>query len=330
MKNLRNSILQLPECVTFSGGSALNRATELRPNQKELDELCSRQDAKAILFWRGKPLIQRESGDSIGWVRTNHKRLSETSERPVFLGFARDAPVFAYDISDWILGDAPQVAPDSIFDETEQFLPGFPDGCRFANLRSVMTSLSADDAEIVVTGKVLTGWHHTHRFCPRCGSATEMQMGGWQRACPACSHNSFCRTDPVVIMLVTKGNSLLVGRSHGWPAGMYSLLAGFVEPGETIEAAVRREVLEEAGVNVGKVGYLASQPWPFPASLMIGCRAEAETSDISVDAEELEDARWIAREDMLEVYAGRVDSIRPPRNGAIADYLTRRWLADCL
>jgi NAD+ diphosphatase len=131
-------------------------------------------------------------------------------------------------------------------------------------------------------------------------------------------------------MLITHQNKVLLGRSPGWPEGMYSLLAGFVEPGETIEAAVRREVFEEAGVTVGEVGYLASQPWPFPASLMLGCRGEATSQEITIDPVEIEDARWVTREEMAEVSAGNHSEIRPARKGAIAHFILHNWLADRL
>jgi len=146
----------------------------------------------------------------------------------------------------------------------------------------------------------------------------------------ACGAHHFPRTDPVVIMLITKGNRVLLGRNAVWPEGMYSLLAGFVEPGETVEAAVRREVLEEAGVPVGPVRYLASQPWPFPASLMLGCHGEALDEAITVDPSELEDALWLDRQAVLQVFSGRHPVVRPPRKGAIAEFLLRNWLADRL
>jgi NAD+ diphosphatase len=155
-------------------------------------------------------------------------------------------------------------------------------------------------------------------------------MAGWQRICPSCGAHHFPRTDPVVIMLVTRGNSVLVGRSPGWPPGMYSLLAGFVEPGETLEAAVRREVFEEAGVRIGAVRYLSSQPWPFPASLMVGCRGEALPGEITIDPAEIEDALWLTREQMVTVMAGAHPRIRAPRRGAIAHFLVEAWLADRL
>jgi NAD+ diphosphatase len=134
----------------------------------------------------------------------------------------------------------------------------------------------------------------------------------------------------VVIMLITHCNRVLLGRGPTWPEGMYSLLAGFIEPGETIEAAVRREVFEESGVRVGAVGYLASQPWPFPASLMLGCRGEATSEAITVDPEELADARWVTREEMVSAFAGTHPLIKPSRKGAIARFLLENWLADRL
>ena len=155
-------------------------------------------------------------------------------------------------------------------------------------------------------------------------------MAGWQRNCPACGTSHFPRTDPVVIMLITHGNSVLMGRSPGWPEGMYSLLAGFDEPGETLEAAVRREVLEEAGVRIGQVGYLTSQPWPFPASLMFGCQGQATSEDITIDPTEIEDALWVSREEMMEVFEGNHPKMLPARKGAVAHFLLENWLADTL
>ena len=155
-------------------------------------------------------------------------------------------------------------------------------------------------------------------------------MAGWQRICGACGAQHFPRTDPVVIMLVTRGNNVLLGRSPGWPEGMFSCLAGFMEPGEPMEAAVRREVLEETGIKVGSVRYLASQPWPYPASLMLGAAAEALDEAITLDPAELEAARWVSREDMARAFAGEHPEIRAPRRGAIAGFLLRNWLADRL
>ena len=155
-------------------------------------------------------------------------------------------------------------------------------------------------------------------------------QAGWQRDCHACGAHHFPRTDPVVIMLITRGNSVLLGRSPGWPEGVYSLLAGFVEPGETIEAAVRREVYEETRIQVAEVGYLASQPWPFPTSLMVGCRGRAVSCDITIDPTEIEDAIWVSREELADCFAGQNPRLKPARKGAIAHFLLWNWLADRL
>ncbi|MEO0830662.1 MAG: NAD(+) diphosphatase, partial [Pseudomonadota bacterium] len=140
----------------------------------------------------------------------------------------------------------------------------------------------------------------------------------------------FPRTDPVVIMLITHGNAVLMGRSPGWPEGMFSLLAGFVEPGETLEAAVRREVFEESGIKVGDVDYLSSQPWPFPASLMFGCHGHATSTEITIDPLEIEAAMWVSREEMMTIFAGDHPTVLPARKGAIAHFLIENWLADTL
>ena len=155
-------------------------------------------------------------------------------------------------------------------------------------------------------------------------------MAGWQRDCPECGGHHFPRTDPVVIMLVTHGDDVLLGRSPGWPEGMFSLLAGFIEPGEPIEAAVRREVFEEAGVRVGAVTYLASQPWPFPASLMFGCRGEALGREITIDPAEIEQALWVSKARLAAIFEGKDPEIKPARKGAIAHFILWNWLADQL
>ena len=194
----------------------------------------------------------------------------------------------------------------------------------------LMQLLSPPDLAIYGGARSLVDWHARHRFCARCGSSTKPVKGGWQRHCDNCGADHFPRTDPVVIMLITHGNRVLLGRNAAWPQGMFSLLAGFIEPGETMEAAVRREVFEEAGIRVGPVRYLASQPWPFPASLMFGCAGEALDDAITIDPEEIEDARWITREEMLTVTAGVHPEIKPARKGAIAHFLIANWLADRL
>jgi NAD+ diphosphatase len=318
--------MRLAETVTF-GGSALDRAAALRGDAVRL---AGHLEAGRVLpIWRGKPLVAGPGHAALGWLPAGHPVLAPGGAA-LFLGLDDGVARFACDISAWAPEAGAEAVASGFFDPAEQRHPALPEDHVFAELRGVMTRLSPRDAELAATAKALLQWHASHRFCAACGAASQVAQAGWQRICPACGTHHFPRTDPVVIMLVTRGNSLLMGRSPGWPDGMYSLLAGFVEPGETLEAAVRREVFEEAGVTVGTVGYLASQPWPFPASLMLGCRAEALSSEITLDPVELEDALWVTREEMLAIMSGAHPRIRAPRKGAIAHFLTAAWLADRL
>lgn len=318
------------ETVTF-GGSALNRAAELRGTEAQA-ALQAHPSAKTTLFWRGKPLVQDKADEALGlvWVDLDHPALGRAAYSLVFLGLNEEKePLFLADISIWEPEELPETL-NAFLDPSQQVHPALTNGEYFAELRAIMTQVSARDAELAATGRGLLEWHRTHGYCATCGAASNMAMAGWQRNCPACNRSHFPRTDPVVIMLITHGNKALMGRSHAWPEGMYSLLAGFVEPGETLEAAVRREVFEESGIRVGQVCYLASQPWPFPASLMFGCAGEALNEDIVIDPKEIEDALWVSREEMLDVFEGVHPEIKPARKGAIAHFLLENWLADHL
>ena len=177
---------------------------------------------------------------------------------------------------------------------------GFRAPEEWATLRAVGPSLAPEDAGLVVQAQALSEWHRAHRFCPRCGGGLVVSGGGYVLTCESCGRQQFPRTDPAVIMLVVDGDRALLGRQAAWPTGRFSTLAGFVDPGESLEQAVVREVMEEAGVEVSDVSYFGSQPWPFPSSLMIGFFARAVTTDIRVDGEELEAARWFSREQMRE------------------------------
>lgn len=317
------------ETVTF-GGSGLDRAGEIRADADAIKAALAQEDTRAVLFWRGKPLISKENPASLIRLPMDHPVMQSVSPDYILLGRESGAARFAADLSGWIPDDLDPSVLGGFLDPSEQHHPEFPETWVFAELRRVMTWLSARDAELAATGKAILGWHDTHKFCARCGAASGMAQAGWQRTCPDCAAGHFPRTDPVVIMLITHGNSVLMGRSPGWPEGMYSLLAGFVEPGETLEAAVRREVFEEAGVRVGPVSYLSSQPWPFPASLMFGCSGEALDTQITIDPVEIEDAIWVSKEDMMTAFAGEHPLLLPARKGAIARFLLENWLADRL
>jgi NAD+ diphosphatase len=313
------------ETVTF-GGSGLDRAAEMRGDIKALSAVMQDDQTRTVLLWRGKPLIDAQG--VLQRLPLTHPILSESQTPPILLGREEGAAIFAHDISSW--EPAQKADADSFLDITEQCHPSLPQGHVFAELRRIMTRLTPRDAELAATAKAVFSWHDSHRFCARCGAPSEMTKSGWERICPSCGTPHFPRTDPVVIMLITHGNKTLVGRSPGWPKGMYSCLAGFVEPGETIEAAVRRETWEEAGIKVGQVRYLASQPWAFPSSLMFGCYGEALDDTITLDPNELEDARWMTREEVAEAFAGNHPDVLPARKGAIAHFLLRNWLADRL
>lgn len=195
-------------------------------------------------------------------------------------------------------------------------------------MRRIMGGMPAEDLAIYGMARSVVDWHARHRFCARCGSGTAPAKGGWQRTCGTCKAEHFPRVDPVTIMLVEHGGRLLLGRQPNFPEGFYSALAGFVEPGETIEEAVAREVMEEAGVTVKGADYVMSQPWPFPAQLMIGCFATAEDDRLIVDRTELEDARWFTREEVASAMASPAGggAFVPPPPVAVAHHLLKWWL----
>lgn len=317
------------EKVTF-GGSGFNRAGDFRRDEGALKQMYANPEAQVLPVWRGKPLISGDENRQLAFLPPNHTVFQDAKEAPVFLGLEDDRPYFAHDISSWPGPDSDMSQIGNFIDNSEQTHPDLSDEQRFAELRRIMAVLSPRDAELAAMSVGIFSWHRSHRFCAKCGEPSETKAGGWQRNCTRCETQHFPRTDPVVIMLITRGNKVLIGRSHGWPEGMYSLLAGFMEPGETLEAAVRREVFEETGVRVGNVGYLASQPWPFPSSLMFGCYGEATTDEITIDKTEIEDAKWVCREEIADAWATKSSVLIAARKGAIAHFLLRRWLEDTL
>ncbi|SDK91901.1 NAD(+) diphosphatase [Streptomyces indicus] len=204
-------------------------------------------------------------------------------------------------------------------------LPGRMDqSARPAGLREAGLLLSPRDAGLMVHAVALENWQRMHRFCSRCAERTQIAAAGHIRRCPACGAEHYPRTDPAVIMAVTdEEDRLLLGRQVHWPEGRFSTLAGFVEPGESIEQSVRREVFEEAGVTVGEVEYVASQPWPFPSSLMLGFMARATSSEINVDGDEIEEARWFSRDELRAAFES--GEVIPPYGISIAARLIELW-----
>jgi NAD+ diphosphatase len=276
-------------------GALLDRADHLRLDSAALAAAMDHAEARLLGMAGLDPLVDDEA-------RLVWQPVAGDADELLFLGFDAGAPLFA-----------PLV-------ETA------PVGSRPAHLFRVMAAMDAREAAIWGAARALNEWHNRHRFCGQCGGRSAPYRAGWGRKCAACAAEMFPRVDPVVIMLPEHRGRVLVGRQHGWPPGRYSALAGFVEPGESIEEAVARELHEEAGVRVADVRYVASQPWPFPSQLMIACIAQAEDDRLSLDPAEIEDALWIDRAGVAAALAGEAAApfLAPPPF-AIAHTLLARW-----
>ncbi len=272
------------------------------------------QNAKIIVFAEDVPLFRRHPEKSgaetallplsqIGSPRDMPELilLGRLDDRPVFAAAATDTATALADLSDYRLVDLRTAAVEGV--------------------------VGSGELNLLATAKSLLHWHRRNRFCANCGTPTAFTRGGFRRDCSHCDSQHFPRTDPVVIMLVTWKGQCLLGRSAHFPPNRYSCLAGFVEPGETVEDAVRRECFEEAGVRVGNVRYAASQPWPFPSSLMIGCFGKAFSDNLVIDTQELDDARWFSREEVRAMLEERhKDGLTAPPAMAIAHHLMRRFV----
>jgi NAD+ diphosphatase len=294
--------------------SRIERAAELRADAAAIPDLT--RDTRAGAYVIGGESIVMRKGSPLNeplFTLGEAQALSPATET-IFLGLLDGAPRFGHGLS-------PQVADT---------LKGRPD-LHVTDLRSiaVLGLVAADHLPPIAEAKAVLHWHARHRFCPNCGAATRLVSGGWRRDCPQCKAEHFPRTDPVVIMLAADHERCLLGRSPRFVPTMWSCLAGYVEPGESIEDAVRRETREEAGITCGRVGYFASQPWPFPTSLMIGCHAEALTHEIVVDREELEDARWFSRSEIETMLMRKhPQGLTTPPPVAIAHHIIRAWVED--
>jgi NAD+ diphosphatase len=283
--------------ITFSG-SPLDRASYSRADPAWL--LARRAEGLFLPFWQNRPFI-------------TDSRTGFLSGRPewennlcVFLGLDGIQPLFAVDLP----GDVEPVI----------------DGGAFQEMRAAAFILPGRDTAIAGQAKALLDWHKRHGFCPNCGHATEFADAGYRRVCPSCGAEHFPRTDPVVIMLPVLGNECLIGRNKRFPPLLYSAFAGFVEPGESMEEAVRRELLEEVELKVSDVTYHATQPWPFPSSLMLGCYATALSRDFRIDGHEIEAARWLTKEEARARLANKIeDDMKLPVAIAIAHRLIRDW-----
>lgn len=290
-------------------GARLNRASERRA---ELESVLTRPDTRAYVLCGDRVVLRKRNG----------------ALSPLFpvaeaagMGAAGERVLIGFD------GGAARVA-QAIAAEAGEALKTRGD-LLVRDLRGIALegALPPDELGPLAIAKALLTWHARHRFCANCGAATTASEGGWRRDCTKCGAQHFPRTDPCVIMLAVDGDRCLLGRSKRFPAEMWSCLAGFVEPGESLEEAVRRETLEEAGVRTGRIAYFASQPWPYPMSLMIGCFAQAETTELVIDRKELEDARWVSRDEarlMLDHSHPQKLFVPPPL--AIANHLVRAFV----
>ncbi|HYP57863.1 MAG TPA: NAD(+) diphosphatase [Beijerinckia sp.] len=289
----------------------LNRLSERRGDRQFIEGLKGAPSARSLVLSGDIPVLKRAKNSFDAHFTFIEAESLGTVRETAFLGMDGEDPLFATLIE----AETPENAQGR-------------DDIAMIDLRSIATQglVPAETLGVLGQAKSLMYWHTRHRFCSNCGAPSIVLAAGWRRECPACKASHFPRIDPVVIMLVHEGEECLLGRQAGFPAGMYSCLAGFVESGETCEDAVRREVFEEAGIGVGRVDYLASQPWPFPASLMIGCIAVAASHALTVDHRELEDARWFSREEVkLMLAKSHPAGLTCPPKLAIANLLIRAW-----
>ena len=290
----------------------LDRAAHLRNKDEKLMALESDSRSRAYVVHRDSLVVAKEGEATRALLSVDEALKFGANPGTIFLGLRDGAAVFGMGIS--------AAAAEKLVTRNDVAV---------SELRGMAMQgiLPSGELSAIAMAKSLVSWHQRHGYCPNCGTRTVMKEGGWKRDCPSCKAEHFPRTDPVVIMLVTAGEKCLLGRQKQFPQGMYSCLAGFVEAAETIEDAVRREILEESGIRCTDVGYYMTQPWPYPSSLMIGCTARALNEDIVVDHTELEDARWFARDEArLMLTRQHPDGLAGPHPFAIAHHLVGRWL----
>jgi len=315
----------------FYTHAALDRADHLRARPDRLQALRSDPAARLVPIRDGGALVASGTDGAPRLASLpGDAPLPQGSGDEVFLGLVADQPWFAVPATALNEGQASELAARAVDARGEAT------NARFEELRRIGPLLPADEGALLAFARGLVWWQETTRFCSRCGHALRTGNGGHVRRCtnPDESHAHFPRTDPAVIMLVTLAakadlpERCLLGRNAGWPVGVFSTLAGFVEPGESLEQAVVREVLEEASVRVDRVRYVASQPWPFPRSIMLGFEARATSTRIECDPTELADARWFTRDELVTFgnWGDEGDGFKLPRPDSIARFLIERWL----
>lgn len=303
-------------------GNPLDRASERRGDVAWIAEKLEDPQSLAIAVWNGKVLIEDSPPPEepvegvpaatvqIAYLRADMaQELAGGQERLLFLGLWKDIAVFAVDLEGGL-------------DPAEGPLQGLG---RFEELRGVAAVMPPPDAGILATAKSMFEWRRKHRWCSACGQPSEVADGGWKRICPACKAEHFPRTDPVTIMLALHDGKCLLGRQAAWPPGMFSALAGFIEPGETIEEGCARELKEEAGLTATGVRYHSSQPWPYPSSLMMGLLADVDSGEARPDQTELEEVRWFTKAEASALIRGELEGVFIPPPLAIAHQLIKAW-----
>jgi len=301
-------------------GNPLDRAQAERRDPSLLAAQLAAADSLFAPFQGDKPLIalnDTDAGGDIGWLALNDTRVLHI-ERSAFHLLGKTAEGHARFTCDIHRGDEELDAEAARFSDVGKFID-----LRSAGLQGLISNPSLG---ILAQGKSMTSWHRSHQFCSACGAASIAVDGGIRRHCATCGADHFPRTDPVVIMLIVHGDECLLGRGADYNQGQYSTLAGFVDQGETIEEAVRREIAEETRIKVGRVTYHTSQPWPFPSTLMIGCRGEALTREIHIDDHEIEHARWFSRREVISMFEKtHSDGLILPPDYAIAHHLIKSF-----
>ena len=292
----------------------LDRAEVERRDSAWLAQALSHPDSRFLPFHRLNVLVRRQSdaAATLVWRSSASLPVADANIPPVLLGISDGVAHFAYDLSH--------------VHEPQQAL-ALDEEHRFEDCRTAAMSLPTPSTGVVAQARAQLNWHRNHRYCGACGAETIATRGGQARHCGGCNRDHFPRTDPVAIMLVVDGDECLLGQPKGplVRTGMYSALAGFIDQGESIEEAVRREVMEEAGIRVGAVSYHSSQPWPFPSSLMIGCHAHAISSEIHIDSKEMHDVRWCSRVEVQDALNNNSPTLKVPGPIAIAHHLIAAW-----
>lgn len=288
--------------MPFAGSTIDHIETQRSP--AELQAFVAKPQARCIIFHKGSPAL-KETG---GLHRIHPSELigrNLIDPGPIFLGLEGQAPLFAASLQN----------PEDVTHQDN-----------YKDLRSATRFLSPEEMALAGRAKSLLDWHFNHRFCAKCGQVSQPEGGGIKRKCPSCETEHFPRVNPVVIMLILSGDKVLLGRGAGWPENAMSALAGFISPGESMEEAVARETFEEVGIKVKNPRYIFSQPWPWPSQLMMGVFCDAESEELTINKDELEDARWFTKDEVHAVYNKTGEAfLRLPRF-TIAHHLLRHWL----